>query len=118
MTVEQAGQERGAAAGGTGDEGRAVVEGERRHGRGRGRDRVSDGSSGGHVAGEFTEGAEGVTFRGGFLCYGAGDLSSTRPSLMSAADFIVGIDLGTTNSLVGAMDAGFPILLADEAGGA
>ena len=33
-----------------------------------------------------------------------------------AADLIVGIDLGTTNSLVGAMDAGFPILLADEEG--
>lgn len=29
---------------------------------------------------------------------------------------IVGIDLGTTNSLIGAMDAGFPILLADAAG--
>ncbi len=29
---------------------------------------------------------------------------------------IVGIDLGTTNSLVGAMDAGFPILLADADG--
>ncbi len=33
-----------------------------------------------------------------------------------AADLIVGIDLGTTNSLVGAMDAGFPILLADAQG--
>ena len=33
-----------------------------------------------------------------------------------AADLIVGIDLGTTNSLVGAMDAGFPILLADAEG--
>ncbi len=33
-----------------------------------------------------------------------------------AADLIVGIDLGTTNSLVGAMDAGFPILLADADG--
>ena len=33
-----------------------------------------------------------------------------------AADLIVGIDLGTTNSLVGAMDAGFPILLADGDG--
>ena len=33
-----------------------------------------------------------------------------------AADLIVGIDLGTTNSLVGAMDAGFPILLADSDG--
>ena len=29
---------------------------------------------------------------------------------------IVGIDLGTTNSLIGIMDAGFPILLADAAG--
>ena len=29
---------------------------------------------------------------------------------------IVGIDLGTTNSLIGVMDAGFPILIADENG--
>src|ERR1051325_3858636 len=29
---------------------------------------------------------------------------------------IVGIDLGTTNSLIGVMDCGFPILLADENG--
>jgi molecular chaperone DnaK len=29
---------------------------------------------------------------------------------------IVGIDLGTTNSLIGVMDSGFPILLADEDG--
>jgi molecular chaperone DnaK len=29
---------------------------------------------------------------------------------------IVGIDLGTTNSLIGLMDAGFPILIADEKG--
>ena len=29
---------------------------------------------------------------------------------------IVGIDLGTTNSLIGAMDAGFPILIADARG--
>src|SRR5438270_3000259 len=29
---------------------------------------------------------------------------------------IVGIDLGTTNSLIGVMDAGFPILLADKEG--
>ncbi len=29
---------------------------------------------------------------------------------------IVGIDLGTTNSLVGVMDSGFPILIADEEG--
>lgn len=31
-------------------------------------------------------------------------------------DEIVGIDLGTTNSLIGVMDAGFPILLADANG--
>src|SRR3954453_22830450 len=29
---------------------------------------------------------------------------------------IAGIDLGTTNSLIGVMEAGFPILLADVAG--
>ncbi len=29
---------------------------------------------------------------------------------------IVGIDLGTTNSLIGAMDAGFPLLFADGSG--
>jgi len=29
---------------------------------------------------------------------------------------IVGIDLGTTNSLVGVMDAGFPVLVADTEG--
>src|SRR3954453_12590220 len=29
---------------------------------------------------------------------------------------IVGIDLGTTNSLIGVMEAGFPILLADAQG--
>src|SRR4029450_2179589 len=29
---------------------------------------------------------------------------------------IVGIDLGTTNSLIGAMDAGFPVLIADSDG--
>ena len=47
---------------------------------------------------------------------------SVRPHLRGAAyalslaamSAIVGIDLGTTNSLVGAMDAGFPILLADR----
>lgn len=31
-------------------------------------------------------------------------------------DDIAGIDLGTTNSLIGVVDAGFPILLADEQG--
>lgn len=30
--------------------------------------------------------------------------------------FIAGIDLGTTNSLIGVYDAGFPLLLADEEG--
>jgi len=32
------------------------------------------------------------------------------------ADLILGIDLGTTNSLVGVVDSGFPILLADADG--
>jgi molecular chaperone DnaK len=32
------------------------------------------------------------------------------------ADLILGIDLGTTNSLVGVVDSGFPLLLADEQG--
>lgn len=31
-------------------------------------------------------------------------------------ELIAGIDLGTTNSLIGVMDAGFPVLLADENG--
>ena len=31
-------------------------------------------------------------------------------------DIILGIDLGTTNSAVGAVDSGFPILLADDDG--
>ena len=31
-------------------------------------------------------------------------------------DSIVGIDLGTTNSLIGVMEAGFPILIADNNG--
>lgn len=35
---------------------------------------------------------------------------------MADPDFILGIDLGTTNSLVGAVDSGFPILLADAEG--
>ncbi len=35
---------------------------------------------------------------------------------MASADYILGIDLGTTNSLVGVVDSGFPILLADEEG--
>jgi molecular chaperone DnaK len=33
-----------------------------------------------------------------------------------SSSVIVGIDLGTTNSLIGAMDAGFPILFADGEG--
>src|SRR4051794_27954915 len=32
------------------------------------------------------------------------------------ADVILGIDLGTTNSLVGVVDSGFPILLANAEG--
>ncbi|HEY1769300.1 MAG TPA: Hsp70 family protein [Chthoniobacterales bacterium] len=35
---------------------------------------------------------------------------------MDLPNDIVGIDLGTTNSLIGVMDAGFPILLADANG--
>ncbi len=36
-----------------------------------------------------------------------------RPMVAPMSD-IVGIDLGTTNSLIGVVEAGFPILLADE----
>src|SRR3954464_11900594 len=32
------------------------------------------------------------------------------------AEMIVGIDLGTTNSLIGVMDSGFPVLIADQNG--
>ena len=35
---------------------------------------------------------------------------------MSADADVIGIDLGTTQSLVGAVDAGFPILLAEGRG--
>ncbi|MFL6589000.1 MAG: molecular chaperone DnaK [Chthoniobacterales bacterium] len=35
---------------------------------------------------------------------------------LTIMDEIVGIDLGTTNSLIGVMEAGFPILLADRNG--
>jgi molecular chaperone DnaK len=35
---------------------------------------------------------------------------------MTAPDLILGIDLGTTNSLVGIVDSGFPLLLADAEG--
>ena len=35
---------------------------------------------------------------------------------MNEAEVIIGIDLGTTQSLVGVVDAGFPILLADGQG--
>jgi molecular chaperone DnaK len=31
-------------------------------------------------------------------------------------DIIVGIDLGTTNSAIGVVDSGFPLLLADDEG--
>lgn len=36
---------------------------------------------------------------------------------MAENELILGIDLGTTNSLVGVVDSGFPILLADADGG-
>ncbi len=38
------------------------------------------------------------------------------PALNPSDSPILGIDLGTTNSLVGVVDSGFPILLADEEG--
>ncbi|MEN3942837.1 Hsp70 family protein [Prosthecobacter sp. SYSU 5D2] len=47
------------------------------------------------------------------------DLGTKEHALASAATEgspILGIDLGTTNSLVGVVDSGFPILLADEEG--
>src|SRR5256714_8544063 len=37
-------------------------------------------------------------------------------SRITSMNEIVGIDLGTTNSLIGVMDAGFPILIADKNG--
>lgn len=39
-----------------------------------------------------------------------------HPKLMPMSDLILGIDLGTTNSAVGVVDSGFPILLANEDG--
>jgi molecular chaperone DnaK len=39
-----------------------------------------------------------------------------HPTTRENVLMIVGIDLGTTNSLIGAMDAGFPILFPDERG--
>ncbi|WP_294380499.1 Hsp70 family protein [Prosthecobacter sp.] len=41
--------------------------------------------------------------------------SNLKPETLNP-DPILGIDLGTTNSLVGVVDSGFPILLADENG--
>jgi molecular chaperone DnaK len=38
------------------------------------------------------------------------------PLTPNGMSFIAGIDLGTTNSLIGVMEAGFPILLADSDG--
>ncbi|NNE93760.1 MAG: Hsp70 family protein [Verrucomicrobiales bacterium] len=42
--------------------------------------------------------------------------TSKEPETTSESGPIVGIDLGTTHSLVGVVDSGFPILLADENG--
>ena len=39
-----------------------------------------------------------------------------HPKLTPMSDLILGIDLGTTNSAVGVVDSGFPILLANEDG--
>lgn len=41
---------------------------------------------------------------------------STTPPDPAGEELIIGIDLGTTNSLVGVVDSGFPIILADRAG--
>lgn len=41
--------------------------------------------------------------------------SNLKPETLNS-ELILGIDLGTTNSLVGVVDSGFPILLADEHG--
>src|ERR1043165_7450913 len=43
-------------------------------------------------------------------------ISSIHTKIDREMNEIVGIDLGTTNSLIGVMDAGFPILLADKNG--
>src|SRR5207253_211763 len=43
-------------------------------------------------------------------------LTHSRTTFARCMNDIVGIDLGTTNSLIGVMEAGFPILLADAHG--
>jgi molecular chaperone DnaK len=43
-------------------------------------------------------------------------LPPTAAPMLAPMDPIVGIDLGTTNSLLGVMEAGFPILIADKEG--
>jgi molecular chaperone DnaK len=42
--------------------------------------------------------------------------SATAVKLAAMSEMILGIDLGTTNSAVGVVDSGFPILLANEDG--
>ena len=40
-----------------------------------------------------------------------------RPTYgFGVSDLVLGIDLGTTNSAVGVVDSGFPVLLADSEG--
>jgi molecular chaperone DnaK len=46
----------------------------------------------------------------------AGLPAAALPPTPKAMSLIAGIDLGTTNSLIGVMEAGFPILLADAEG--
>jgi molecular chaperone DnaK len=43
-------------------------------------------------------------------------ISISRAKLPAMSEMILGIDLGTTNSAVGVVDSGFPILLANEDG--
>src|SRR5471032_1531683 len=44
----------------------------------------------------------------------AGEIAG--PDITGSMSALLGIDLGTTNSLVGVVDSGFPILLADADG--
>jgi molecular chaperone DnaK len=55
---------------------------------------------------------------GGLRCRPCAYLFSREihPATQENVLMIVGIDLGTTNSLIGAMDVGFPILFSDELG--
>ncbi len=62
---------------------------------------------------------KGESGAAGWRCHGEKRFASREELLYGRglmASPIVGIDLGTTHSLLGVMDAGFPILLADRQG--